>query len=57
MHLDQIMFECWANSVMDFSETSHSVAEQQKVFNAILFFVAALSELYCGDDFQWEMAG
>lgn len=54
MHLDQIMFECWANLVMEFSAASHSTSEQQKCSNTLLFFITTLSEFYCGDDFKWE---
>ena len=52
-YLDQIMFECFANSVLEFSITSHSQSEKDKSFNILLFFVTALGELHCGDNFEW----
>ena len=54
MCLDQIVLECWENSVSHFPTTSHSVAENQKCANALFFYITALSEFYCGDDFKWE---
>ena len=44
--LDQLMFEGWANSVLPFSDHSHSKAEKDKMFNNFLMLLVGLSELY-----------
>ena len=51
--LDQLMFEGWVNSVLPFSQESHSRAEKDKTFNNHLMFLVALSELYCLHDSEW----
>ena len=45
------MFEYFANSVLEFSKSSHSQSEKEKYFNILLFFVTTLGELHCGDNF------
>ena len=47
------MFEVWANSVLPFSEHSHSKAEKDKIFNNFLMLLIGLGELYCLNDKEW----
>ena len=51
--LDQLMFEGWVNSVLPYSEESHSRAERDKAFNNYLMFIVALTELYCSNEEEW----
>jgi len=45
--LDQLMFEGWVNSVLPYSQDSHSRAERDKMVNNFLMLVVSLTELYC----------
>ena len=51
--LDQLMFEGWTNSVLPFSETSHSKAEKDKMFNNFLMLLVGLGELCCQNNQEW----
>ena len=51
--LDQLMFEGWTNSVLPYSEYSHSKCEKDKMFNNFLMLLVGLSELYCQNDQEW----
>ena len=51
--LDQLVFEGQANSVLSFSEHSHSKAEKDKIFNNFLMLLIGLGELYCLNDKEW----